>query len=106
MPQISIEKMAEYGITRRTILQILPLTPIAVFFENSAFAGELPELREGDPVAQALGYTHVSDSREKNCANCGLYQGESGEEWGQCSIFPKKVVSASGWCKSWVASTG
>lgn len=71
--------------------------------------GHLPKLEESDPQAAALQYKHDASAVEadnfkagSNCANCSLYQGKEGDEWGPCSIFPGKEVSATGWCSAWV----
>ena len=36
------------------------------------------------------------------CANCQLYHGEQGAEWGPCDIFALRLVSANGWCVTWL----
>ncbi|MDZ7770444.1 MAG: high-potential iron-sulfur protein [Woeseiaceae bacterium] len=71
-------------------------------------AGNMPRLEESDPQAKSLAYVHDATTvdaskypqyREGNvCENCALYTGESGAEWGPCSIFPGKLVNAQGWC--------
>lgn len=104
MHQESIDEFSQCDIARRIFVQALAIAPAMMWYGGPVNAEEYPALGENDPAALSLGYTHISDSNEKNCANCRLYQGELGAEWGQCSIFPKKVVSASGWCKSWVAN--
>ena len=68
----------------------------------------MPKLAEDDPQAKTLSYVHEASSvdsarhpRYKQgqvCANCALYQAKGNEEWGGCSIFPGKLVKASGWC--------
>ncbi|PIR22611.1 MAG: iron permease [Deltaproteobacteria bacterium CG11_big_fil_rev_8_21_14_0_20_45_16] len=67
-----------------------------------------------DPVAVALCYSEDSKnvnssdpkcSRHKpdqNCSNCQLYKAKPGDKRGLCDVFQKKMVSASGWCASWV----
>lgn len=66
-----------------------------------AHAADLPQLTEDDPQAAALKYTHSSPHEDKNCANCALIQGNDGDEWRPCAIFPGKAVSANGWCSAW-----
>lgn len=97
-----IEEHEKKGVPRRVFLQTTLFVPAGFLFFGSDAAMGLPKLGEDDPRARALGYTHISDSEENTCSNCGLYHGDPGEEWGECSIFPKKVVSATGWCSSWV----
>ena len=103
MSQKTIEEQEINGVSRRVFLRTTLLVPVGFWFSGSDAAMVLPQLGEDDPAARSLGYTHISDSDEKTCSNCGLFKGDSGEEWGECSIFPKKVVSATGWCNSWVA---
>ncbi|WP_423185480.1 high-potential iron-sulfur protein [Alishewanella sp. d11] len=65
-----------------------------------AFAAE--QLKLDDPLAAAMKYTHKSEKEGQNCANCNLIQGEDGQAWRPCAIFPGKVVAAEGWCAAWV----
>lgn len=68
----------------------------------------MPKLSEDDPQAKTLSYVHeaasvdsASQPRYKSgqvCANCALFQAKGDDEWGGCSIFPGKLVKASGWC--------
>jgi hypothetical protein len=76
------------------------------------------EIDESDPQAVALGYKHDAtevDPKYKRdagqiCANCQLYSGTPGSNWGPCAIFSYRLdpktkqpytVSAQGWCLSW-----
>lgn len=90
-----------------------------------AFASDTP-VSEDDPTALALGYKHdkakvdagkfprVKDasSAKANCGNCILFQGEGREiagqtgKWGNCGLFPGKVVAAEGWCNSYAPKPG
>ncbi|MEQ8965285.1 MAG: high-potential iron-sulfur protein [Azospirillaceae bacterium] len=64
-------------------------------------------------LAQQFGYVHdVADvdtesfptyEEGQHCANCQLFQGAEGDEWGPCPIFQNNLVAANGWCQSWVA---
>ncbi len=77
--------------------------------------GEMPRLSESDPQAQGLGYVHdattVNTSKYPRyqdgqaCANCALYQGGDAE-WGGCSIFPGRLVKATGWCSVYAPKAG
>lgn len=40
---------------------------------------------------------------DQTCAKCALVQGNDGDEWRPCQIFPGKVVNAAGWCSVWAA---
>lgn len=78
---------------------------------RNAFASDLPQLSEDDPMAKSMRYTHdvttidastrPNPAENQTCANCALVQGNDGEEWRPCQIFPGKVVAANGWCTVW-----
>jgi hypothetical protein len=67
---------------------------------------------EDSELAQQLGYKHDASEVDPNewpdyaeghiCANCQLYQGAEGDEWGPCDIFGGELVNANGWCLSWL----
>lgn len=109
--------------TRRSFLRmtatgLLAIPVAALLRPGTADASDMPKLSEDDPQAKALGYHHDytkvdpaafpqrDPSITQNCANCQLYTGEAGAEWGGCSIFPGKAVNANGWCKTWVKKAG
>jgi len=78
---------------------------------GSALAQE--RLSEDAPQAQALSYVHDASTvahpsyqSGANCANCQLYQGEPGSQWGPCPIFRGRLVNADGWCSFWVKASG
>jgi len=103
------------GQARRHFLKLatasVAATPIcAARLARFAYAQERVE--EDDELAQQLGYKHDASEVDPNewpdyaeghiCANCQLYQGEEGAEWGPCEIFGGKLVAATGWCASWL----
>jgi hypothetical protein len=67
---------------------------------------------EDEELAQQLGYRHDASEVDPDewpeyqeghvCANCQLYQGAAGDEWGPCEIFGGELVAAGGWCLSWL----
>lgn len=75
------------------------------------YASDVPQLSEDDPMAQSLKYTHDASAVDaasrpnpaevQNCANCALIQGNDGDEWRPCQIFPGKTVNQNGWCSAW-----
>jgi len=80
--------------------------------ESDAHAQEdMPHLSEDDPMAKSMKYTHDSSTvdpsaranpaENQHCANCALVQGEDGQQWRPCQIFPGKLVNANGWCSVW-----
>jgi len=100
---------------RRRFLKLMAAGAAAV--PASALAVRRARAQERvDPestLAQQFGYVHDAaevDSAQwptyeegQICANCQLYQGAEGEEWGPCPIFQNNLVHTDGWCQSWVA---
>jgi len=75
---------------------------------NPALAQDLPHVPADDPLAVNLQYVEDASTSASpqfkagsNCANCALIQGNDGDAYRPCAIFPGKVVSANGWCISW-----
>ena len=63
----------------------------------------LPEYA-GSALRGAFGHAlkHIACvTRERDCANCALYQGKAGDAAGACPLFAGKQVSAKGWCSAW-----
>ncbi len=83
--------------------------PMEVASESSA--GEMQPVSLDNPTAQALGYKHDAANIDTQqyaqyqpgqiCANCTLYQGANGDEWGGCALFPGNTVNANGWCSGY-----
>jgi hypothetical protein len=75
----------------------------------AAAAPGLPHLTEDDPAAQTLAYVEDAARAGKipgfvagsRCDNCLQLQGGAGDPFRPCPLFPGKLVSAAGWCKSW-----
>ena len=98
---------------RRQFLQLSAVAAAGVIVApvRDAGASDLPQLSEDDPMAKAMKYTHdastVDPSTRNNpaadqtCANCALIQGDDGDAWRPCQIFPGKAVAANGWCSVW-----
>lgn len=70
------------------------------------FAAE-PHLTIADPTAKAMDYVEDATTSknklykpESACANCQLYSGGTAG-YGDCQIFPGKLVNARGWCTSY-----
>jgi len=71
----------------------------------------LPELKEGDPEAIAIGYHKFAGKVDKNrypdyeegqrCTNCAL-AGFSSAIRKPCQLVPGKLVNGGGWCTKWV----
>jgi high potential iron-sulfur protein len=100
-------------IARRQFLQLSAVTAAGFLIRpgQEAQAQDMPKLEESDPLAQAMKYVHdastVDPASRSNpaakqiCANCALIQGEDGQAWRPCQIFPGKLVNADGWCTVW-----
>ena len=100
-------------IARRKFIQLSAVAAAGSFIQpgREAEASDLPKLSVDDPMAKAMKYTEDASSvdpstrnnpaAEQNCANCALIQGNDGDAWRPCQIFPGKVVAAAGWCSVW-----
>ncbi len=108
-----IEEIPLSKIARRKFIQLSAVAAAGCFMQDSrkAMADDLPHLTTDDPMAQAMKYTHdastvdpaarVNAAADQNCANCALVQGNDGDAWRPCQIFPGKAVNAAGWCSVW-----
>ena len=82
---------------------------------QQAGAAELPHLQPDDPNAQALGYHTMASQVDpklfptykagEHCGNCLQLQGQEGQTWRPCNLFPGQLVNADGWCRVWVAKS-
>lgn len=71
----------------------------------------LPELKETDPEAIAIGYHKFARKIDKKkypdfeegqrCTNCAL-AGFSSAMRKPCKLVPGKLVNGGGWCMKWV----
>lgn len=107
--------MADTSNSRRRFIRIATVGAIgATALGKISIAPAAEKLKEDDPQAKGLGYKHDASEVDtasypryeegQVCANCQLYNGEDGSEWGACSIFQNRLVAASGWCNAWVGS--
>ena len=100
-------------IARRRFLQLSAAAVAGAVAHpgQKAYAQDMPKLALDDPMAKAMRYTHdasevdpatrANPAEVQNCANCALIQGNDGDEWRPCQIFPGKSVAAAGWCTVW-----
>jgi hypothetical protein len=100
-------------IARRKFIQLSAVAAAGCLAipAREGLAQDLPKLSEDDAMAGAMKYTHDSSTvdpaaranpaADQDCANCALIQGNDGDEWRPCQIFPGKLVSAKGWCSVW-----
>ena len=81
---------------------------IPAALDDSVTGADLSRLDQSLPQAQAFAYVNDAATVDsaaqpayqagQACANCSLFQGDDGDEWGPCSIFPGRAVNAAGWC--------
>ena len=100
---------------RRFVTYSTAVTFIAPAFATlgarPAAAEALPRLDEKDASASALQYVHDASKADPGtrgagdrfCRNCRFYTDAAAAEWGPCTLFPGKAVSAEGWCTAWAA---
>lgn len=100
-------------IARRTFMQLSAAATAGAFLHTSrdAAAQDMPQADPESDTSKALKYTHdastvdpadrLQPAEEQNCANCMLIQGNDGDEWRPCPLFPNQVVAAAGWCSAW-----
>lgn len=96
-------------MSRRRVLLTGAIAGSAALLSRSLIAEE-NAVSPDDPQAKALGYVEDASTvdttawpkkqPDQHCANCALFQGGDAA-YGPCSIFPGKVVAATGWCNVW-----
>ena len=107
--------MDQSKLSRRKFLSnvavAVPVT--AITLRQTAQAQDMPPVALDDPTAQALLYVHDAANVDtsnpaaaryeagQTCANCVQIQGNDGDEWRPCPLFPGKSVAAAGWCSVW-----
>jgi hypothetical protein len=101
-------------LSRRALVKTLTLGIAAGALAVRQTRGAEPaKLDTKDPAAVALGYVENAAQvdpkkypayvKGSNCDNCLKLQGNAGNNFRPCSIFPGKLVSVSGWCSGWTA---
>lgn len=103
-------------VSRRDVVKTLALgAAAAAGLHTRRSRGEEPlqKLDIHDPAAVALGYVENASRVDtgkfphfvpgSSCENCLQLQGKPGDHYRPCSLFPGKLVSASGWCSGWSA---
>ena len=81
--------------------------PVAASLSHTA-AAAADMLSEDDPTAKALNYvadaakSTIRTDKTATCTGCNFYSGKAAAAVGPCAIFPRKAVSAKGWCSSWL----
>ena len=113
---VELQKLKEIPlskIARRKFIQLSAVAAAGALASpgRKVFAQDLPQLETDDAMANAMKYTHdastvdpasrANPAADQTCANCALIQGNDGDAWRPCQIFPGKAVSAKGWCSVW-----
>jgi len=98
--------------SRRRFIELAPAAGMGLLWGAPAGA-QYPRLDENDPKALAIGYVADAarvDSRKypkyvpgEDCTSCQFYLAKPGEAWGPCTIFPRKLVAAKGWCDAFAS---
>jgi len=105
--------MRDSHLSRRHFLRNLAIAAPAssLLMMDPARAQDLPKLAADDPQAVALQYVEDATASAapnyqagSTCANCVLIQGNDGDAFRPCGIFPGKTVAAAGWCSAWAAT--
>jgi hypothetical protein len=102
-------------LSRRDALKKLAMLSLAAGVADGARpteAADSPHLSPTDPTAVALSYqadaTKVDPQKfqtyraGQRCSTCLQLQGQEGQPWRPCNLFPGELVSAQGWCRVWV----
>jgi hypothetical protein len=101
------------SVTRRKVIKNLSLAAVlaAALPWRRTWGAAPPRLDVKDPGAIALGYVENAAQvdpkkypdfvKGSTCENCLQLQGSAGDNYRPCGLFPGKLVSVSGWCKSW-----
>jgi len=71
-----------------------------------------PLVNTQDALAVSLGYVDDVNNVDRakypsyvpgsQCSNCARYAGQAGAASGACEVFQGQLVTAMGWCSSWV----
>ncbi len=97
-------------VSRRDLLKLCGAITVSGLAANRAFADGHNKVPVDDPQAVQLGYvedattsSHDKYADGKSCANCLLYAGKEGKDFGPCPIFANREVAAAGWCSAHTA---
>jgi hypothetical protein len=111
---MSRRTLGQSAMNRRALMKNLAAAAaVAALPAGRSRSAELPHLDVKDSAAIALGYVENASQvdakkypafvKGSSCDNCLLLQGASGAAYRPCTLFPGKLVSASGWCSGWSA---
>jgi hypothetical protein len=90
-------------VARRDFLKLTGSSLIGLTLGGVALRASAQEkVSPEDPTAKALQYVNKSAVDGAYCEGCMYIQGEAGQEWRPCAIFPGKTVAAKGWCSAYL----
>jgi hypothetical protein len=100
--------------SRRAVIKTLTVGAAAAALAARRSLGAEPEkLDVKDPAAVGLGYVENAAQvdvkkypayvKGSTCENCLQLQGNAGNNYRPCGLFPGKLVSVGGWCSGWAA---
>src|SRR6202051_2139053 len=98
--------------SRRALIKTLTVSAAAAASAARQSLGAEPaKLDVNDRAAVGLGYVENAAQvdpkkypayvKGSTCENCLQLQGNAGNNYRPCGLFPGKLVSVSGWCKAW-----
>src|SRR5271170_4498587 len=100
-------------VSRRALMRLAATAGLMAALPSRSGSAAPARLDVKDPAALALGYVenanrvdakkYPSYIKGSNCENCLQLQGNPGNNYRPCSLFPGKLVSVSGWCSGWSA---
>ena len=106
-------KQTRNKMRRRDFLKLgtLAVASVAIGIRAGESAAQA-HVDENGATAKSLGYKNDATKVDKakfpkytagqDCANCQLFQGKPGEEWGPCPIFGGQLVHSKGWCSAYI----
>jgi High potential iron-sulfur protein len=100
--------------SRRALIKTLTVSAAAAASAaRQSLSAEPDKLDVKDPAAVGLGYVENAAQvdlkkypayvKGSTCENCLQLQGNAGNNYRPCGLFPGKLVSVSGWCSGWAA---
>ena len=94
-------------LNRRDFLAFTGTSLIGLTLGGISLKASAQEKIELDnPSAKALQYVHKSAVEGEQCSNCSYVQGEDGQQWRPCALFPGKLVNNQGWCAAFNKTAG
>jgi hypothetical protein len=89
------------GLVAAAVLPIADavLRPLPARADDTKLITELPDQAA---MVTALQYVNESAKADQDCANCQFFTPAADGARGKCQLFPTGMVTAKGWCASYV----